>query len=83
VVIKNIISNVTRNILSVSQLPKRQNGFIGNSDLSKLLSINATTKGYRYSKFSNYWVIDAKTQRTQPLHPQQKSNIAYAKWSPT
>jgi dipeptidyl-peptidase 4 len=69
--------------MAVSQLPRRQQGFITNSDLSKLMSINATMKGYRYSKFSNYWVLDAKTKETQPLHPQQKSNIAYAKWSPT
>jgi dipeptidyl-peptidase 4 len=43
---------------------------------------NSSTKGFRYSRLSNYWVQDIKTGQLRPLDPDQKGDIPLAKWSP-
>ena len=82
ITVSNIFTNSTRILVNATQMPKRIEGFVPNVDHSKVLYVNGTRKGYRYSKYSNYFVQDLKSGSYEALVPGQKSDISLALWSP-
>lgn len=81
-VLEEIVSEKSKVLLTAQQIPQGQENYWIRSDMAAVLFSINTTRLYRYSYFSDYFIVNVSSGEMSPLVGDQAGDIQYATFSP-
>ena len=81
-VLENLVTQQVETFVDAGQMPENYHEYWIKPDLTKVLYSVNFTKQYRHSYFANYFILDRKSGKLEPLVGDQAIDIQYAAWSP-